>query len=169
MIKSFESFSSAFPYSDYYTQISKVEYDSLKIRDKLVDINNDIINIIKDNSKVKFDTIKNVTPFDVYTSLTRPTNRPIDERKGIYLNCKLNISGQMPPDQTNNYLEKTHQFWIWELKDEWFLVNHQEQVTSGSKFWNQNRDRLITWYKCDQLDGLMKLLNNLIHLNERKN
>jgi hypothetical protein len=165
MIKSFESF---FPNSDYYTQISKVEYDSLKKKDKLVDINIDIIDIIKDNSKVKIGTIKNVRPFDVYTSLTKSKNYSIDERKGIYLDYKVRISGEMPPDQFNSYLEKTYQSWIWELKDEWFLVYHQGRVTSGSKFWNTS-SREEGYYKCDQLDGLMKLLSYLNITDERKN
>jgi hypothetical protein len=166
MIKSFESF---FPNSDYYTQISKVEYDSLKKKDKLVDINIDIIDIIKDNSKVKIGTIKNVRPFDVYTSLTKSKNYSIDERKGIYLDYKVRISGEMPPDQFNSYLEKTYQSWIWELKDEWFLVYYQGKVTSGSKFWNTGSSRGEAWYKCDQLDGLMKLLSYLNITDEKKN
>jgi hypothetical protein len=158
MIKSFESF---FPYADYYTKIFKVEYDSLKVNSNLVDINNSIIDIIKDTSKVEIDNIKNVRPFNIYTSLTKPRTHPIDERKGIYLDYKVRISGQMPPDQLNNYLEKTFQCWIWELKDEWFLVYHQGKVTSGSKFWNASSSREEGYYKCDQLEGLMKLLEHL--------
>jgi len=165
MIKSFESF---FPNSDYYTQISKVEYDSLKKKDKLVDINIDIIDIIKDNSKVKIGTIKNVRPFDVYTSSTKSKNYSLDERKGIYLDYKVRISGEIPPDQFNSYLEKTYQSWIWELKDEWFLVYHQGRVTSGSKFWNTS-SREEGYYKCDQLDGLMRLLSYLNITDEREN
>ena len=165
MIKSFEAFS----YTDYYTQISKVEYDSFKKKDKLVDVNNTIIDVIKDASKVQIDDIRKVRPFNIYTSLTNPKTHPIDERKGIYLDYKVRISGEMPPDQVDNYLEKTYQCWIYELKDEWFLVYHQGKVTSGSKFWNVGSSREEKWYKCDQLDGLMKLLSYLNITDEGEN
>jgi hypothetical protein len=48
------------------------------------------------------------------------------------------------------------------------LVYHQGRVTSGSKFWNTS-SREEGYYKCDQLDGLMKLLSYLNITDEREN
>lgn len=148
-IKTFESFNN----QDYYQEISEDEYKKLKTKGNLVDIKSNIINIIKDKSRVNFDDIKLIEPFEVMS---------VDKlgRKGLYLSYKIRISGEMPPEHYEDYLERQQQVWVYELKDEWFIVYYQIQNISGSKYWNNKMRNAVRW-KCDQLDGLMELFSKL--------
>ena len=72
----------------------------------------------------------------------------------------------MPPDEHENYLKREYQIWIYELKDEWFIVWYQSKNISGSQSWNQTRGITFQHYKCDQIGGLIKLFQELGILNE---
>ena len=126
-IKTFESFNN----QDYYCEITEEEFNQLKTKDNLININNNLINLINDKAIVNLDDIKLIEPFEAYARNTDPSGR-----KGLYLSYKIRISGEMPPDHYEDYLERQQQLWVYELKDEWFIVYYQIHNISGSKYWN---------------------------------
>jgi len=144
-LKTFEN------YKDYYTIISESEYKSIYSISTPIDISDKIKDIIeKKNHKGETDIIfknkQNGFPF-------RDTPRRIE------LHNKLKISGPMPVGEENLSLERLIDMEIHELPDEWFIVNCKKQYRPKS-YWNSPKTN-ITCYKCDQLEGLLRLLQDL--------
>ncbi len=48
------------------------------------------------------------------------------------------------------------------LYDDWYLVSHEEYILTH----DSNYARVTRYYKCDQYDGLMKLLDDFDVINE---
>ena len=148
-VKKFEN------YQDYYTIIDD---DVERIR-MLTSISNkiDIDTKIKDiiESRKKGDLVirlKSKKP-----SITR--NPIVDIPRMIELDQILRVSGEMPIGEEHKALERFINMNIYELADEWFIVNCK--VAYRPKLhWNTPKDT-TTYYKCDQLEGLLKLLEDL--------
>lgn len=141
MIKKFENFNS------YYKQISSEEFEEL--RKSSIPIETKVKKIIEDSSKYKtyfiLRTISDGYPF-----------RNIPRRLDIEV--EIPISGEMPISQSHLKLSKLHRIEIISLPDEWFIVSDFIHYVN-KKFWNAPKDNTY-YYKCDQIDGLLKLLED---------
>ena len=132
------------------------------LMENIIQINKDLKDQLQKTIQWKVEDIRPTYPFNGTVEFVRLRNFLSEEEKpGLFLLIVKRISGEMPPDHYEDYLEKTYQIWLWELKDEWFLVHIQEQFTSGTKYWNQSNKKVDNWYKCDQLEGLLHLLKEL--------
>ena len=175
MIKSFKMFESGIKipgnnYEDpegYYEEIlggagESVDWDLVlhKYEDILVPISNTSINritsFIEKNKRLP-ETKINITS---YTTKATSRNKNEKEVKYITIGDGFNFCswGRWPSDDWKTEDQgKINNIQIRECDDEWFLV----KITGYSKYMGSNsRVCLPNIYKCDQLDGLFKLLKN---------
>lgn len=141
MIRKFENF------SIYYKQISCAEFEEL--RKSPIPIETKIKKIIEDKSKYK-------TYFILRTISDGYPLRNITRR--LDMEVEIPISGEMPINQSHLKLSKLHKIQIVSLPDEWFIVSDFIHYFNR-KFWSAPKDDTY-YYKCDQIDGLLKLLEN---------
>jgi len=159
MIKSFKMFESGIKipgnnYEDpegYYEEIlGDWELVLHKYEDKLVPMSNASINritsFIEKNRRIPTTRI-NITSY---------TNRGDKRVKYITIGDSFNFCswGRWPSDDWKTEdLGKIRNIQIKECDDEWFLV----KITGHSNYMGSTNENI---YKCDQLDGLFKLLKN---------
>ena len=168
MIKQFENFS-------YYTEISRVEYNSLINNDhiysfdrneldkllpigfstvtcKLFNVSNiPFFNDDMDRIKSNFSSIESLKHFpsrDYYTTEIRVDDKLID--------CKN--KNQVIPNTCLSY-NYGQIIYITKLKDEYYLVKFCGNDLYRSRSYNVDD---FGYYKCDQLDGLVDCLNKYI-------
>ena len=128
---------------DYYFEISKADMESIP-NSQFIDIDEKILDLIKDNIT---NYIKENCPrIDIYTT---EDNWIGTEKTGIRISGfdyhqSGSDKGKWHPHQTIKWIRRVK---ISELKDEWFLVSFTMSDYS-------------MYFKCDQLDGLMRLLED---------
>lgn len=146
-LKTFEN------YQDYYTIITD---DSERMR-----MLTSISNKIDIDSKVKDIIESRNTNGDITIRLkSKSSGFPFKEvPRMIELDQILRVSGEMPIGEEHKALERFINMNIYELVDEWFIVTCKVAYRPKSH-WNTPKDT-TTYYKCDQLEGLLKLLEDL--------
>ena len=134
---------------DYYFEISKADMGSIP-NSQFIDIDEKILDLIKDNIT---NYIKENCPrIDIYTT---EDNWIGTEKTGIRISgfdYYSNLVGKWHPHKQIKWLRRVK---IFELKDEWFLVS----FTMSEKYLFHYKEYSI-YFKCDQLDGLMRLLED---------
>lgn len=77
----------------------------------------------------------------------------------IEIDQTIRISGDMAPGEEHLSLDRFANIDIYESMDEWFLVSSKISYRPKS-YWNTPNDTTL-YYMCDQLDGLVKLLEDI--------
>ena len=146
MIKLFEE------YNQYYTEISQEEYSKLTLYHPINDEDEDVdllykrdLEFIQNNwidfTQSEISTLHNLIPKSTYKI------NPYTD--GVYSGI---------PKASIEYECKHNAIFIIKMSDEWYYVHH----THMFRDMNNNQDLLIKTYKCDQFDGLLKCIKDIL-------
>ena len=148
-LKKFENFSD----DEYYNTLTQEEFFNIVNKNTIVDIDSNIKDVIESRLKHKsYVTIRSTSTGFPY----KPTPKRIEVETFITVKRLSYISGS--PDRTAGDLVKHQLSVIYALDDEWFLVANSTKFRGEN--WNKPKNTYIS-YQCDQLEGLLKLLEDL--------
>jgi hypothetical protein len=148
-LKMFESF-------DFFHRIDPDDYTDKD----LVSIDKRLVKVIEDRLK-HTSTVKltNRSPKGSF-SPTRSSEGGFFHVDKIFIETTIIHLEGSPDDSVKPLLKRVYTY-IGELPDEWFVVSTRWNYDGQGSWQVDERPKPLTFYKCDQIEGLMELLKKL--------